>query len=656
MKTTSLTTERKQALLDAIITGGTEEAEQARMVYADCLEEVGDPTSLARAQFIRAQCDVARYPRWDRRAVEAKHTAIALERAHGESWKQELPALPGVGWDVFERGFIASVTLDTVDVLHDHAAAIRAAAPVTRVALAKPVETKPAPPGGWPWLRTLCVTGGTETKAFSSDNSIIGLVPELEIDDPGEYEVFDWFAMREHVIPLRRFAMLGSHTGGGALVQRLTGDDDYAAHLQELKIGTTFVDYDTGYYEDPTMREPGASALAAKRFAHVEVLDVNLQRVTDAGLVALLASMPKLRELSARRCELAKLDYLARSEGAPLRFLDLGANTLTSAGAIDVAQSPRCAQLEVLRLDGCEVAQHGLEAIIDSTAWSTLRVLELSRNPLSLHGAIALSEAPPPAHLHTLKLANCDLTVEATRLLGGITWLEELFEVDFSRNELAPELLAAIANVRVVSLADCSIGPADAPVLGALWQHALELDLGGNPLGGAGMAAMLSAGDSTITSLSLAGCELDDAALAALGGARCERLQVLSLAGNPSITAAGLRALFESKALPAVRSLDLSECKLAEDVIPVLVQHCKNFTRLDVRGHAWTMEALLQIADAMDDLNIKTFKTTGNPWGLSQDKRDHLIAKFGPGWWWHASAYGGAENEDGIVYTDDLPF
>jgi len=650
----SLTTERKQALLDAIITGSSEEAEQARMVYADCLEELGDPASLARAQFIRAQCDAARYPRWDRRAVEARRIAIALEREHGETWKQELPALPGVAWERFERGFIASVTIDTVDVLRVHATAIRAAAPVTRVVLAQPIENKRTPPPSrWPWLRTLCVAGEAKKK-FHAVRSIVDLVPELEIDASDAYDTHEWLAARKHIVPLRRFVATGAHPSGNALVQRLTADDTFAAQLEELKLGTRFVDFDTGYFDDPTMRAPGAAALAAKRFANVCVLDINLQRVTDAGLRAILASMPKLRELSARRCELAKLDYLAQSEGAPIEFLDLGANMLTSAGAIEVAQAPRLSQLAVLRLDGCEVGAHGVEAIVHGTAWRTLRVLELSRNPLALAGVIALSAAPRPAQLHTLKLANCDLTAEATRLLGGMPWLDELFELDLANNELAPELLAAISRVRVVGLASCAIGPAAAPALGAVWQHAHALELGGNPLGSAGVAALITKRRSPIVSLSLAGCDLDDAALAALGGARCERLQVLSLARNPSITAAGLAAMFESKALPALRSIDLSGCQLADDVIPVLVRHCKDFAHLDVRENMWTGAGLLKMAAAMDDLHIRSFKTTSDTWEFSRKQRAYLRAKLPSLWWYedHGSVYG-ANSERHAAYDED---
>ena len=104
-----------------------------------------------------------------------------------------------------------------------------------------------------------------------------------------------------------------------------------------------------------------------------------------------------------------------------------------------------------------------------------------------------------------------------------------------------------------------------------------------------------------------------------------------------------------------MRSLDLSGCSLDDDVIPVLVRHCKHFARLDVRENMWTGAGLLKMAAAMDDLHIRSFKTSGDNWELSKKQRASLRAKFGPSWWWHddySSVYG-ANSERHAAYDED---
>jgi uncharacterized protein (TIGR02996 family) len=80
-----------------------------RLVYADALEESGDPALAARAEFIRVQCERARLvpdsPRW--RELWHRDTAL-LEWAR--QWRAELPRIEGLLYGGFIRGFIDQVT------------------------------------------------------------------------------------------------------------------------------------------------------------------------------------------------------------------------------------------------------------------------------------------------------------------------------------------------------------------------------------------------------------------------------------------------------------------------------------------------------------------------------------------------------------------
>src|SRR5262245_13791077 len=82
-----------------------------RLVYADVLDETGDPAKAARAEFIRVQIERARLtpdtPRWNE--LWCRDTAL-LDWAR--QWRLELPPIQGVRYGGFVRGFIDRVDAD----------------------------------------------------------------------------------------------------------------------------------------------------------------------------------------------------------------------------------------------------------------------------------------------------------------------------------------------------------------------------------------------------------------------------------------------------------------------------------------------------------------------------------------------------------------
>src|SRR5438552_7893233 len=87
-----------------------------RLVYADWLQDHGDPT---RGEFIRAQVSTP----------GGEHEEDLLV-AHEAAWRAGLPALPGVRWGGFRRGFVEAVEVDSVRAFLASARRIFAAAPV----------------------------------------------------------------------------------------------------------------------------------------------------------------------------------------------------------------------------------------------------------------------------------------------------------------------------------------------------------------------------------------------------------------------------------------------------------------------------------------------------------------------------------------------
>src|SRR5438067_8376736 len=77
-----------------------------RLVFADWLDEQGDPASAARAEFIRAQIELARLDPWTERAVDLKIREQVLLRDHRDKWLAEIPEWANAEEVRFERGFL----------------------------------------------------------------------------------------------------------------------------------------------------------------------------------------------------------------------------------------------------------------------------------------------------------------------------------------------------------------------------------------------------------------------------------------------------------------------------------------------------------------------------------------------------------------------
>lgn len=101
------------------------EDDTVRLVYADWLDENGDPE---RAEFIRLQVAQADKPRaYD----EAYFRAEALCKKNSATWIGEIPKLSGIEWDdTFRRGFIHGVRVTASKGLLKHHSQLFAATPI----------------------------------------------------------------------------------------------------------------------------------------------------------------------------------------------------------------------------------------------------------------------------------------------------------------------------------------------------------------------------------------------------------------------------------------------------------------------------------------------------------------------------------------------
>jgi len=610
--------------------------DHARQVYGDWVAQHGDA---ARAELIRWQCELARLPAWDRRAIVASWEAEALLARHGARWRGELPALDGVTWGELHRGFAASVRVADVETLYQHAAAIAAAAPVWAVEMVRLDESRtPAWEGSVPWLRVLRLEAGYQRDhAPHRESSLLSRVPELEIRVSDAYAQFEWLWRRDADVPLHRLVVDGEHIVGRGFAAQLM-HMGWIEDLAELSLATRFVDYDSGYYEDPTLRLEGAQEIAAAKLLALRTLAVDRQRVTSEGLAALIESLPALHELTAHGCELKDLGFLRSSLGEPLERLDLGGNAIGNDGARAIAEARRTATLERLDLDTCEIGPPGLAALVDGRAWQTLRWLDLSRNPLAERGAQQLAAARTPAQLHTLLLADVDFTANDAAAVLALPWVRELLVLDVSENELdgAEEALAELAKgtLRKLALVKTQLEAVGCLALAPLWSTLVHLALGDNPLGDDGVAALVSGEAAQLQTLDLRWASLRDAAFTTLAKARCPRLRTLVLAGNrPSID--GVVDLLRSPLLAHLELLDLSRCELTADAAAVIAASPQLGTlkTLDLRRNDFDEYKLLDLARSPHLASV-ALELSGEPWRYPVPIREELEGRFGRNWYW----------------------
>lgn len=615
-----------------------------RLVYADWLEEHGDAD---RARFIRAQCELTRLPAWDRRHQELTWVANDLYARHGARWRAELPALDGIAWGEFERGFVSTIRVAHLADLYRNDVAISTVSPVYRAELSQFDESAlPRPMNSLPWLRAVRLRYHAQVRLHRSRSLVEG-ASELEVVGVPEHGNLDWLFSAGNRAALTSLKVEGAHTAGRAFARGLASAA-WARRLTHLSAGTRFVDHDTGYFDDPTVGAEGAESLA--RSAHLgelTTLNLNRQRIGEAGLDALLSSerLRELRELELRSNEIGQVSAFRSAEFRKLARLDLGDNPIGNEGAAALQASPGLATLQCLSLDTCEIGADGVTALTAAPFWDTLCRLDLSHNPLGAEGVRALAAAAPPARLHTLRLSDGDLHGLAVPALANCPWLTGLRSLDLSHNHLAEAAVAALSPLgggplRALSLAATRLKPHTVAQLSDLWPTLVSLDLSDNEVGGA-LAALARGGRACdLQVLRLSKAKLTSPSLESLvQPGTCPALHVLDLGGN-DVPTSWLCQLVESPLPAQLEELDLSHCGL-DDAAAQRIAHAPclaGLRRLNLRGNDFGDESLCALARSRHLAGVPEVRLSGNPWRFPEASRRLLAARFGEGWYYQEDA------------------
>lgn len=332
-----------------------------RLVYADALEEGGDPR---RAAFVRARVELARVPKYDPLAVQAKYADQKRRRDEGR-WVAELPPLPdGLSWppDPFRRGLPGAIRARDGAAFVDHAEYVFAHYPIEALELTVVRLAEAADLAACPHLNRL------NSLSFVQGVSRQGVAPLLESEHLTRLTALHLgpqFTTAEAigaVVRSRLFARLTSLTVraghiGGSLVDvlvrlarppRLTTLDLSGNRLNTALLGALTESKVLGAVEDLDLSDNhlalnGLAVLAAARLPNLRALHLARTGPTLAGVAALTGAsfFPELRILSLGGNNLGPepaLD-LAGAPAANLRVLDLSDNRTGDTGALALAQS-----------------------------------------------------------------------------------------------------------------------------------------------------------------------------------------------------------------------------------------------------------------------------------------------------------------------------
>jgi uncharacterized protein (TIGR02996 family) len=441
------------------------DADAPRLIYADWLEENGDPD---RAEFIRLQCELAelagdgtdsqalfaflaaqdevalREADWEAidpgvaRRAAIKERVAALLRKNRKAWKAEAPAKCGVTWNGLERGFYASASL-------------LGAAPLARASAA-----------------------------------LFERVPQLNLD------AWDLTAERARTlaaagVPARVHA-LTLHGDETAETVRALGESPQAAGIRELTL------YGDG--------DAAAEALAAAPHWHgLRRLDLRDAGLSGAAAAALFSAkhLRGLRELrvGGGSWKAGPVRALVKNHFTELHTLELFFGNLGDEEAAAIAGCAALKNLRTLELPSSRITGKGATLLLTSKRLKHLAVLNLYQNRVRKLDAKALARAGH-ASLRALKLESNDLTADDLGALAAAPALRNLLWLSLEKNDLGDRALARLVeaagpkHLAVLNLLDNAAGDAGVTAL-ANWpglKHVRCLHLNGNAFGPAGAGAL----------------------------------------------------------------------------------------------------------------------------------------------------------------------
>jgi uncharacterized protein (TIGR02996 family) len=421
----------------------------ARLVYADWLDERGQT---ARAEFIRVQVERAALPAWDGRRARLLVRELALLSKHESAWRAELPAVPGVVWGSFRRGFVATATFDSFARLG--AGGAFRAAPVEAVDVPWPRRRDVQPVPG---LRELSITGrliAPDDLPRLADSPLLSTLRTLTVRAAAlGVDGLQRLARSPHLGRLAALNVPHNSIGNGGIDVVASGAFPSLTELDLSEPGGY-----GRYAEDPIVDASGMAVLARwPGLSRLRALALSGNAIRVEGLSELLRSPHAvgLKRLELRDGALSDEDgapgdeavreFVTAVAGLQLDALDIGENPIEDFGATHLVAAECLRGLKALHLDRCEFTALGIRKLSKAAFMTTLRYLNLSHNNLGSKGLAGLFKANP-AELHTLVAAGCDLGGSGAQALARAPESDALMDLDLSWNGIGDKAARAFGS------------------------------------------------------------------------------------------------------------------------------------------------------------------------------------------------------------------
>lgn len=402
---------RHSVFLDEIIAHPEEDL--PRLVYADWLDEQGDP----RGEFIRIQCLLAKLPFDDDRRWALQTRETLLKRQYGKGWANPIRHLVK-DWQ-FHRGFVEGITIRAVDFL-EHAATLFQSAPICRVRLLEP-ESQLSAIAASPWLDRITGLDLSHTNFDWNDFADLAYSPSI-------------IQLRELNV---RDTSLCNNQGSRMLAECEFFRNLTALNLSQYRAASP---HSTGiqYFAD-SIGPSGIQAMSdSPHLKNLTMLNVAGYGEPGSSIIGALADSSLLGQITSLDLS-HNGSYLLRSGQSPDVALDV------------LFQSPQIANLQHLVLIRNHTA-NSVRAFAESSHLGKLQSLYVGGTWLDSHGQRdssylgTIAESPNLNNLVSLNLSGCTINDNAYRDLFASDQFHKLKELNLSETQISNESLEELAD------------------------------------------------------------------------------------------------------------------------------------------------------------------------------------------------------------------
>ncbi len=437
--------DQSRAFLDEVLANPDDDV--PRLIYADYLEEAGDP----RGEFIRLQCELAELDELDPRYLDLMIRSDQLLSEHRDAWAGELKQ--DVRKTEFSRGFIDRITILARAFLNE-AESLYQSTPVNwlRFNYVKGVGPQLAETEALSNVRSLDLSG---LKIPEKDLTALLMSPHLanlESLDLSHYDASFNDSIGAALAEMPAAATLRHlELPGGSRFLRVLANGGGFPKLQHLTVGSSYADDELqgiAKLKVPDLRSlkvrgslsvADTEAIAELPLAQLKKLDLESTRVPGRGLQLLgdRGAFDAIEELSLAGCGLGMRGVAALFQGQRLahcRSLNLSRNTeLREQGRSrqfveKLASHPAFGQLRRLHISGLN--RSDIPLIAAARQFHQLELLELEMSHLAADDLASLADCPIVDSLRQLKLIGCEIDIETIHQMARKRLFPNLLRLD----------------------------------------------------------------------------------------------------------------------------------------------------------------------------------------------------------------------------------